>query len=404
MAGLTIVASGLEERQESFQTVQREGSALRSTPEQSGSAASEVFSQDSVELSGQTLKYPQNNGLTLSYGSYSLSASIQYLSLNQSASETPDTNASFDFNSLHADVESMLGNQFGTDSKAMQNFGELSDRLMMLDGKLYQAMLIMMKMAGEESPERAASMMKSFEGIADLMEAAPKVSSQSGGVFQSTSLKLDIEMKFARLSANMPDIDGMEVDAESKTVSLNITFENGRIVFGSQEAQVCDPLVLDLAGNGINLRGADEGVDFDLTGDGRQERTAFIQGDDALLFLDKNGNGTADNGRELFGDQEGHANGFAELAEYDDNGDGLIDAADLIFRELRLFQDKNGDGINQLDEVLTLEEAGIESLNVGYTDTDEEDGKGNRIAQKSSFTRTDGRGGLMADALLKYYG
>lgn len=39
--------------------------------------------------------------------------------------------------------------------------------------------------------------------------------------------------------------------------------------------------------------------------------------------------------------------GFAELAELDGNGDGVIDAADARFAELRVWQDRNLDGVSQ---------------------------------------------------------
>jgi hypothetical protein len=164
----------------------------------------------------------------------------------------------------------------------------------------------------------------------------------------------------------------------------------------------CDPLVLDLAGNGINLKSTEEGVNFDLLGTGEKVRTAFIQDDDAFLYLDQNGNGTADNGLELFGDQEGDANGFEKLAKYDENDDGKIDELDSVFEKLRLWQDKNGDGFNQLQESISLIEAGIKSLDVNYNQINEDDGKGNIVGQSSMFTRDNGTKGVASDMLLRY--
>ena len=53
------------------------------------------------------------------------------------------------------------------------------------------------------------------------------------------------------------------------------------------ETQEGDPLVLNLAGDGISLTGVEAGVLFDINGDGRQERTSFIRGDDAFLAVDR---------------------------------------------------------------------------------------------------------------------
>jgi len=53
-----------------------------------------------------------------------------------------------------------------------------------------------------------------------------------------------------------------------------------------------------------------------------------------VLPIDLNGNGRIDSGAELFGNHTGgksFANGFDALAQYDDNRDGKIDAADAVF-------------------------------------------------------------------------
>jgi hypothetical protein len=161
---------------------------------------------------------------------------------------------------------------------------------------------------------------------------------------------------------------------------------------------LCDPLVFDLGDEGINLTSAEEGVYFDIKGDGTPVKTGWISGNNAFLYLDQNGNGVVDDANELFGDHSGFANGFAKLAQYDDNGDGVIDENDAIYNELRLWRDLNGDGVNQADESMTLADAGIQSINLRYNDSKELDRHGNVIGEKSSFTRTDGTQGLVADA------
>ena len=160
-----------------------------------------------------------------------------------------------------------------------------------------------------------------------------------------------------------------------------------------------DPIVLDLAGDGFDFRGARDGVDFDYNGDGQTSRGGFIQGDDALLFLATPANGgRALDGRDLFGDAGGALHGFAALAEYDSNGDGVIDENDEIWESLRLWQDRNGDGICDEDEIMTLAQAGITSLNLSYANVQRTDVHGNVIAQMGAYTRADGTEGQMADA------
>jgi hypothetical protein len=59
------------------------------------------------------------------------------------------------------------------------------------------------------------------------------------------------------------------------------------------------------------------------------------------LVLDRNGNGKVDDGRELFGPQTD--NGYGELAQYDEDGNGWIDENDSIFQHLKIwYHDEQG--------------------------------------------------------------
>ena len=62
-----------------------------------------------------------------------------------------------------------------------------------------------------------------------------------------------------------------------------------------------DPIVIDFNKNGITSARLDNTVYFDHDNNGFKEATAWIEKDDGLLALDKNGNGKIDNGNELFG-------------------------------------------------------------------------------------------------------
>ncbi|ELK88900.1 RTX iron-regulated FrpC family protein, partial [Neisseria meningitidis M7089] len=171
---------------------------------------------------------------------------------------------------------------------------------------------------------------------------------------------------------------------------------------------VYDPLALDLDGDGIETVATKgfAGALFDHRNQGIRTATGWVSADDGLLVRDLNGNGIIDNGAELFGDNTKLADGsfakhgYAALAELDSNGDNIINAADAAFQTLRVWQDLNQDGISQANELRTLEELGIQSLDLAYKDVNKNLGNGNTLAQQGSYTKTDGTTAKMGDLLL----
>ncbi len=190
--------------------------------------------------------------------------------------------------------------------------------------------------------------------------------------------------------------------SQTTTVQLEFSFEfSAQITVQEGVVQQSDPIILDLDGDGFELTSHRDGARFDILGNGQQANTAFVTGGDAFLAVDRNGNGQIDSGLELFGDQQGAANGYEQLREFDSNGDGVIDRQDDDFDKLLLFRD-NGNGITEEGELLTLADAGIESLSLRYAQVDERVSGGNRITQLANFTRTDGSRGRTADAILNF--
>ena len=213
------------------------------------------------------------------------------------------------------------------------------------------------------------------------------------------TLGIDEEQKPGEIARELRETaEPPAVSSSAAVVSQAVIDQRGlelNVSLGQAPQQV-DPLVLDMAGNGFSTRGLSRPVRFDLDADGRMDSISVPTGDDAPLALDRNGNGHIDDGRELFGDQHGAANGFAELARFDDNGDGRIDAADAVFDQLRLLR-FDAQGRQQLQK---LGEAGVSAIDLRARDVSIALGAYDRIAQLGRFEFTDGRSGQAADLLL----
>ena len=101
-----------------------------------------------------------------------------------------------------------------------------------------------------------------------------------------------------------------------------------------------DPLVLDLTSNGVNLIGESSAAPmFDMNGTGFAVHTGWTQPGTGLLVL-PDANGNVENINQLIGGE--NSSGFAALAKYDSNNDGVIDANDPIFAQLRLRRERGG--------------------------------------------------------------
>lgn len=151
----------------------------------------------------------------------------------------------------------------------------------------------------------------------------------------------------------------------------------------------CDPIVIDVSGQGFHLTSAADGVVFDFFATGHPIRIPWISppSGNAFLVLDRNHNGKIDDATELFSNltiqtKSPTPNGFTALAEFDKpenggNGDGIIDEKDAVFSHLLLWVDENHDGVSQPNELHSLPELGVFSLGLKLKESRRTDEFGN---------------------------
>ena len=160
------------------------------------------------------------------------------------------------------------------------------------------------------------------------------------------------------------------------------------------------PIVIDVSGKGFLFTSAQDGVDFGFLAKGKKMRISWTaaSSENGWLVLDRNHNGVIDNGIEMFGSitpqpNSKNPNGFLALAVFDrpENGgddDGIIDAKDRIYSSLRVWIDKNHNGISEPDEMFTLPQLDIVSINLHYYKSEKVDQFGNRFRYKSTIVST----------------
>jgi len=172
---------------------------------------------------------------------------------------------------------------------------------------------------------------------------------------------------------------GVKIGGTKRTSSVDVNFilnisDSGgatsstpiKITFIRRGSSV-PPIVIDLDGDGLELISYDTStVNFDMDRDGIADKTGWVASDDGLLALDRNGNGTIDDISEIsfVNDTDGALTDGEGLRAFDADGNGFLDGGDERFNEFLIWRDENQDGISQASELRTLNESGINSINL----------------------------------------
>jgi hypothetical protein len=246
----------------------------------------------------------------------------------------------------------------------------------------------------------------------------------------STMSFIDASLTYFSAQDHLPEVADLSQAFTHKAKKYQITFAGGDLFIGLKKAAddldprsgqlglistmtfkhktvgVFSPIILDLDGDGIEMRKVSKGhTSFDVDGDGTRDRVGWTKGGDGFLVIDRNGDGKITDGSELtFGAEDSDAkNALEALSALDNNNDNVIDDKDARFGELKVWVDANANGVTDDGELKSLTELGIKSIGLSAHNLDGTMKVGaNALVSTAVFTRTDGTTGTAGDTALSF--
>ncbi len=165
----------------------------------------------------------------------------------------------------------------------------------------------------------------------------------------------------------------------------------------------------------VELSSIADGVQFNILGFNAEPRKnarhqiSWLNTDQYMFLVKPNKKGRVEGVDQMFGDntrgpdKDFAANGFLALAKFDANEDGLINSKDAVFKALRLWNDKNFDGVGTPDEMVTLDQMSVKNIDLNYDPGFyERDAYGNETIYKSVIQYQDGSLDLIFDLWFNY--
>lgn len=231
----------------------------------------------------------------------------------------------------------------------------------------------------EASQKLTAHQLVAKDAQIAIRHAFPSDSTQAGDRLKASGLaefRFEQHIQYQQTSHNMMTAQGSVTLSDGREISFNLHLEHQQrsqidamTSLSLQKVAMQDPLVINLGDQPVSL--LDTHFEFDLLGQGEQQTFAQLGGGAGYLTFDANGDGKVTDGTELFGTQTGDA--FAELARFDDDGNGWIDENDPIFSQLKIWYDQSDD-----ESTISLAQAGVGAIYLGNVPFDYElrDAKG----------------------------
>lgn len=188
----------------------------------------------------------------------------------------------------------------------------------------------------------------------------------SGGMFGGRSMHFVTYQEYENTEFH---VKGQAKTENGRTIDFNVDIMMSRsymeymdVYIPMMQNALCDPLVINVGSDTADVR--DQKYMFDIDSDGTEDEISMLGKGSGFLALDKNDDGIINDGSELFGTKSG--DGFADLKEYDSDGNGWIDENDEVFSKLKVWCK----GDNGEDILMDLKDADIGAIYLGSSDTE----------------------------------
>ena len=163
------------------------------------------------------------------------------------------------------------------------------------------------------------------------------------------------------------------------------------------------PLAIELYGEELLTTSVEDGVSFDMDGDGMAEQTAWLKKGSGFLVWDKNGDGMVNDGTEMFGeatvmsDGKRAENGVEASKDLDSDNNNIINQYDELWGELRIWHDENSNGKTEEGELSLLSDWDIQSISLDFAEINLKDEADNKILFESEVVLENGERRKVAD-------
>jgi hypothetical protein len=207
-------------------------------------------------------------------------------------------------------------------------------------------------------PQKAAELNQAIN--VTNAQAQPQAPPRTGFGLEYDSRETYTEAESTDFSAQ-----GMVRTADGKQIQFNLQLSMERAFVSEKSVSIRlgdavrqqDPLIINFDGSAAQL--TDTKFSFDINADDSAEQISFAGANSGFIALDKNNDGTINNGSELFGTKSG--NGFQDLSLYDQDKNGWIDENDAVFNQLKIW---SKDSLGS-DSLAGLKARGIGALYLG---------------------------------------